>query len=402
MLSICYAFANLSFTYSDCGGDVMNAPAETVLPYSPYLSATPIAGLSRESWFWAMPLAPWLEMGDELAEEVVKALRAHKLALNNPLPAIRQLATSGNTACIQFLADMQAVPDWVDFELMRKGGAMAYRHFPQLIIALIHGGLMTTFSNADSARILSGTQRLEQNVVRRLFESSTLFFGVLDTDSLRPEGKVWEICLRVRLMHAMVRLRLLSTEIWEPSYGKPINQLHTAAGPLFFGTMVLESLKSLGAHIRADEREGYYLIWRYVTRLLGVPVGLLGETVAEQQAIDQRILPLCFNPDDNSRLLAQALLSGLQKLPDAKYIPRSVHEVLVRRMLGNEKADRMAIQSHPIGARLADVVALGLGMYSQLMRVPVLAHYAEAFGKRYLDDLVKRGLAGVAADYQSH
>ncbi|AXI03980.1 oxygenase MpaB family protein [Aquirhabdus parva] len=369
---------------------------------NPHLATSPLPGLSRTSWLWAMPLAPWLAQGDPLAEGVVTELRARQLPLSRPLPAIRQLASEGNAVCRDFLADMEAVPEWVDFDLMRRGGKMAYRHFPQLMIALIHGGLMTTFASADSARILAGTGRLEQNVVRRLFESSTLFFGVLDTEALRPGGAAWEICLRVRLMHAMVRMRLVSTGGWQVIHGQPINQLHTAAGPLFFGEMVLERLQSLGASIQPDEYEGYYLIWRYVTRLLGVPRGLLGETVEEQKAIDARILPLCFSPDDNSRLLAEVLLTGLKKLPDAERVPRSVHEVLARRMLGDDKADAMGIPRHPIGAWLAGVFVLGLRLYSWMLWIPAVARRAESFGKHYVNNMVKRGLAGVAADYQPH
>lgn len=381
---------------------VADSLLEGLAAYSPYTSATPLVGLTRKTWLYAMPLAPWLHMGDELAENVVSELRQRKLPLSAPVPAIRQLAGEGNAACLAFLEDVETVPHWVDFELMRKGGAMAYRHFPQLIIALVHGGLMTSFANADSARILGGTNRLEQNVVRRLFESSTLFFGVLDTDSLKPGGKEWEICLRVRLMHAMVRMRLLASETWAPTYGKPINQLHTAAGPLFFGSMVLNSMRSLGASIRPDEHEGYYLIWRYVTRLLGVPLGLLGETVEEQQAIDQRILPLCFAPDDTSRRLTQALLDGLQKLPDATWVPRTVHEVLMRRMLGDDKADGMGLARHPVAAQCAGVFAHSLRLYSWVVRIPAVGQRAARFGQRYLRTLLERGLAGVAADFQPH
>ncbi|MDH0030868.1 MULTISPECIES: oxygenase MpaB family protein [unclassified Acinetobacter] len=380
----------------------MNMLADVPATFSPDAPTSPLPAISRKSWLWSMPLAPWLNLGDELAENVVKTLRAHKKPLAQPLPAIQQLAREGNVACQDFLADMEMIPDWVDFELMAKGGAMAYRHFPQLIIALIHGGLMTTFSNAASAHILSGTQRLEQNVVRRLFESSTLFFGVLDTEALRPYGAVWEICMRVRLMHAMVRLRLMASERWDMATGLPINQLHTAAGPLFFGTMVLESLQALGAKIRPEEHEGYYLIWRYVTRLLGVPLGLLGNTVAEQQAIDQRILPLCFDPNDTSRQLAQALFEGLKNLPDAHMIPKTVHEVLSRYLLGNERADGMGVAQHPIAMRWVTPLAFGLRIYSWTLLIPQVGRSAEKFGKRYLHNLVQRGLAGVAADYQPH
>lgn len=377
----------------------MDALTPTAVP-SVRLSSVPSA--SRADRLRQMPLEPWLEVGDPLAEAVVRTLRARHLPLSQPLQAMRRLAAEGEPACAALLHDMETPPAWADFEAMGRGGAMGYRHFLQLSIALIHGGLMTTFSTADAARILSGTNRLEQNVVRRLFESATLFFGVLDTEALRPGGSAWEICLRVRLMHAMVRLRLLDGGHWDGVGGQPINAMHTAAGPLFFGAMVLERLKKLGGSFSAAEGEGYYLLWRYVTRLLGVPDGLLGDTRAEQEILDARILPYAFNPDANSRRLAEALLSGLRYLPNAERVPRVVHEVLVREMLGEAQADCMGIALHPRGARLARGIMRGFKLYGWMLRLPGVSRLSAAFGRRFMERLVERGLAGVAADFQPH
>ena len=195
----------------------------------------------------------WLHAGDPASEDVITLFRSRGLPLGKPLPLLRQLAAEGEPACRRLLAEMEAPPAWADFGLMAKGGAMGFRQFPQLSLALMHGGLLMTFAAPESARILAGTNRLQQNVVRRLFESSTLFFGVLDTEALRPGGAAWEICLKVRLMHSMVRMRLLAAGEWDGARdGKPINLLHIAAGPLFFGSMVLDSLRKLGARVTAD------------------------------------------------------------------------------------------------------------------------------------------------------
>lgn len=147
---------------------------------------------------------------------------------------------------------------------------MACRHFPQYILAVGHGALMNTFSSPDSSYILARTGRLARDPVRRLLESSALFFGVLDVEELSPGGRCWETCVRVRLMHATVRMNLAAAGAW-PLPGQPINALQTAAGPLFFGAMTLDRLRLLGARISPEEGDGFYLIWRYVTRLLGVP-----------------------------------------------------------------------------------------------------------------------------------
>lgn len=352
---------------------------------------------SRGDWLREMDLEPWLEVGDPLAEAVITALKAHRIPLSNPLPDIRRLAADGDDACATFLRDVETPAPWVDFDRMRLGGNMAYRHFPQLMVALLHGGLTTTFSSAGAAHILAGTNRLEQDVLRRLFESATLFFGVLEADALRPGGSAWEICVRVRLLHTVIRVHM--TDGW-PLRGKPVNAVQTAAGPLFFGAMVLDRMRLLGAYITAEESDGYYLIWRHVTRLLGVPPELVGDTAQEQAIIDARVLPYSFEPDQNSRRLTDVLLTGLEHLPDAEWVPRTAHEVLARYMLGPERADGMGIRFHPAGAWVMEAASRVLPVYGQMQRIPILARLLERAGRAYLNRTLRRGLAGVAADYQ--
>lgn len=72
----------------------MDAVANAEFIFSPYFAANPFPEVPSKLWLQGMPLLPWLEMGD-------------------------------------LLADMEAVLDSVDFDLMRQGGAMTYRHFPQ-------------------------------------------------------------------------------------------------------------------------------------------------------------------------------------------------------------------------------------------------------------------------------
>ncbi|HEX6590677.1 MAG TPA: oxygenase MpaB family protein, partial [Moraxellaceae bacterium] len=301
------------------------------------------------------------------------------------------------------LTEMETLPAWADFDLMAKGGAMGFRQFPQLSLALMHGGLLMTFAAPESARILAGTNRLEQNVVRRLFESSTLFFGVLDTEALRPGGVAWETCLKVRLMHSMVRMRLLAAGEWDEAQdGKPINLLHIAAGPLFFGSMVLDSLRKLGARVTAEEALGYKLLWRYVTWLLGVPQELLGHSDAEQEAINARILPLAFGPDANSLRLTEALMRGLGHMPPLQHLPRGFHEALSRRLLGPALADGLRLADDALMQAMVSSMVLGLRGYGLMLRLPGMAPRAAGFGKRYMEDFLERGLGGVAADFQEH
>jgi hypothetical protein len=250
------------------------------------------------------------------------------------------------------------------------------------------------------ARVIGHTGRFERSVPRRLAESATLFFRVPETDELRPGGEVWEICLRVRLMHALVRLKLVQSGEWDTTESVPINQLHTAAGPFCFGSVVIRGLRALGAQVSAEEESGYLLTWRYVTWLLGVPEELLGRTDAEQKLFDDTIGAVAINPDHNSRAIAQAYLKGLRSVPPMHALSDPVHAALVERTLGTDLAARMGVVSTPSARALTSSAAAVLRLCALAQRLPFAASHCEAFGRKFLRNMVERDLAGAPADYQ--
>jgi hypothetical protein len=245
-----------------------------------------------------------------------------------------------------------------------------------------------------------GTGRFERSVPRRLAESGALFFGVLDTAELRPGGQVWEVALRVRLMHALVRQKLVRSGEWNTAESVPINQLHTALGPLFFGSMVVDTLRSLGARITTEEAESYRLIWRYVTWLLGVPQALLGRTDAEQTKVNEAIASVGFDPDHNSRRLAQAFLKGFCSVPAMAALPGPVHPALVERVLGKDRAARMGIAATSWARLFAWCAVVILWMYGLGQRLPFVAEYCEGLGRTLFKRMIEQSLAGAPADYQ--
>jgi hypothetical protein len=345
-------------------------------------------------------LTRWLHVGDPLAEAVFSELRSVPHGLADPLPAMRRLAAEGNEPCARLLASMRFIPEWVDFEAMRVGAAMAARHFPQFALSHSHGALLTTFGAPASAGILARTGRFEQGMARRFAESATLFFRVLEIDALQPDGEVWEICLRIRLLHTMVRMKLLRSGEWNLADGVPINALHTSAGPLFFGTFVLRGLRSLGTHVSPAEADGYRMIWRYATRLLGVPDELLGRTEAEQKLLDDTIEPTVFDPDDNSRRLTRALFRSFRTIPKLSSLPDEIHAALIARVLGGDNARRLGIVVRPRARMLVASGAFALWFFDFGQRVRFLATRSERWGFRLMRKTVDEGLAGLAADYQ--
>lgn len=301
------------------------------------------------------------------------------------------LADQGDAPCRALLADMYDTPSWVDYALMRRAGAMAQRQFPMLILALTYGGLPLTFAHPDAAEVFTGTGRMQANISRRLNESATLFLGIYNSDALALGKPMWEICLQVRLVHSVVRMSLIH-QGWDiEKRGVPINQLSTAAGPAFFGTHQLGCLRRLGARIDDDEALGFTMIWRYVTRLLGVPESLIGQTQDEQDEFDQHITSLFFAPDNNSRTVMHELIEGLATQKPNSNVPRAMQLALFRLMLGNEMADAYGIERSPTGERQLKLMLPVLGSYGWLQRAPLLSGVLQQAGLRCIQRVATEG-----------
>jgi mpaB/rubber oxygenase-like protein len=351
---------------------------------------------------WAASRLEWLHVGDPLADDVIAVLRQHSGAMANPSAWVQRLADDGDAACTALLAEMSEVPDWVDFDLMRRGGAMAQRQFPMMVLALTYGGVPLTFAHPDAAAVFADTGRMAANISRRLNESGTLFFGVCNSDALAPGKAMWAVCLQVRLVHAMVRWHLLH-QGWDVELrGVPVSPLATAAGPAFFGTHILGCLRRLGARISEEEALGHNMIWRYITRLLGVPDVLIGRTQVEQDEFDRHITSLFFAPDDTAKNVMASLIEGLRTLPPTSRAPGDLQLALFRRMLGNEMADAFGIERSRSGERKLAMLLPLLRCYGRIQSWPFLAAPLRRRGQRIIEQLGSEGLVNLDAAGSHH
>lgn len=369
--------------------------AERLSEYLNELKPIPLNGVSPapdKLACWAEQHFEWLNMSDTLADNAVIALRQAGISLKHPARALKQLADQGDAPCRALLADMYDTPSWVDYALMRRAGAMAQRQFPMLILALTYGGLPLTFAHPDAAEVFTGTGRMQANISRRLNESATLFLGIYNSDALAPGKPMWEICLQVRLVHSVVRMSLIHKGWDIEKRGVPINQLSTAAGPAFFGTHQLGCLRRLGARIDDDETLGFTMIWRYVTRLLGVPESLIGQTQDEQDEFDQHITSLFFAPDNNSRTVMHELIEGLATQKPTANVPRAMQLALFRLMLGDEMADAYGIERSLTGERQLKFMLPILGSYGWLQRAPLLSGVLQRTGLRCIQRVATEGV----------
>jgi len=347
---------------------------------------------------WLQSVAAWTEVGDPLAEAAVAAIRRTKNSNLSPTKLVRSLAAEGNVECQSLVAEMESVPHWVNFDFMREGGAMTQRHFPVLVLALTYGCLPLTFAHPSSSAVFVKTGRLQADIVRRLNESATLFFGVAESDELMPGKKMWEACLHVRLVHAIVRLHLLADPTWNrAAYGLPISQLQTAAGPAYFGSHLLACLKALGVRFTEREAAGHKMIWRYVTRLLGVSDELVFADQDTQDEFDTHVVQEFLEPDAASRQMVADMLAGLSSRQPTANLPAVFQAALMRRLLGHRLADAFALPQSLAGDLTVELARFAFTSYTFAQRLPWLNEFLRSTGAEAFSHFATEGIVDLDA-----
>lgn len=157
---------------------------------------------------------------------------------------------------------------------------------------------------------------------RRLLETLQHYLDVVDDlASLRPGGKGFVSSVRVRLLHASVRRRLLRLERSRPGYydaeawGVPINDLHCAGTVSVYATAVAwTALPMQGVRLSPAQTADYLALWRWVGHLLGAPVDFMA-TPARAKAMFESIIRSEIKPSRNSRIIANNILTAETGVP---------------------------------------------------------------------------------------
>ncbi len=215
--------------------------------------------------------------GDELMDNVVvsmsempsghgrkmfnKALKEGIQAVENPPPSF-----------VALFEQLDRVPDWVDWDLINRGGAY-YSNLPfwAIGIAAFLPTLYTTHGYATSIPV-GATGRLVRQKENRMIEGVTFVNAICEPDGVRRYSYGFECAVNVRLMHAMVRRQMYKKngEYFDYSTdGDPMSQPDTLVGSAVFGISGLLFLRRFGVEVTQDQMESVDMLWRYVIYLMG-------------------------------------------------------------------------------------------------------------------------------------
>lgn len=168
----------------------------------------------------------------------------------------------------------------------------------------------------------------------------------LSLDSIKPGGKGHVSSVRVRLLHASVRRRVLSLVKNRPEYydikkyGIPINDLDCIATIHTFSTsVVFLGLPRQGIFLRNQEIEDYIALWRLVAFYMGTPTDCF-ETTAQARAMMESLSVSEIDPTDTGRILAQNIILGLEYTAPT-YASKEYLEAMARKLNGDELSDSL-------------------------------------------------------------
>lgn len=220
----------------------------------------------------------------------------------------------------QLWRQVSTVPDWVDWAQIERGQKVFYRYAGPCIIGLLFQSLLGGMASARVVETLARTGGFGERAARRRLLDT--FQHVLDVtggvESVRPPGgRGFASSVRVRLLHAAVRRRILGLARARPGYydvgalGVPINDLDCLATVLAFSAaLVWLALPRQGIHPGAGEIADYLALWRYVAHLLGAPTAPLRSPTAAR-ALMESLLASEIQPSATSRTLARSMLTAL-------------------------------------------------------------------------------------------
>ena len=128
---------------------------------------------------------------------------------NNELP----------TPLYNFLQEAINTPSWVDWKRINRGVQASAISGQTGMRVLRDFGLMAGYQASGINQTLVKTGALERGASRRVAETTKWWMDCTAEDGLKPQSEGFKTTLRVRLIHAIIRQRLLKKTDWDVLLG---------------------------------------------------------------------------------------------------------------------------------------------------------------------------------------
>ncbi|KAI2632053.1 hypothetical protein GGR54DRAFT_15421 [Hypoxylon sp. NC1633] len=279
--------------------------------------------------------------------------------------------------------EITTIPAWVDWEQIERGQKVFYRYGGPAITALTFLSLLGGMGSGRTVETLDRTGGFSVEAVRRrLLETVQHTLNVTrDLESIKPGGDGFADSVRVRLLHAAVRRRIMRIAETTPEYydmnalGVPVNDLDCIGTINTFSTSVVwMGLPRQGIWLRKQEIRDYLALWRYIAYLMGTPHEWMSTPESARRMMES-LLVSEIQPSKASANLANNIISGIQAQPPV-YLSREYLCAQTYWLIGSQLSEALAIERPSLY-----YFALVLGQYTLLM---ALCYVNRSF--RYLDE----------------
>ncbi|MFG2084699.1 oxygenase MpaB family protein [Spirillospora sp. NPDC048824] len=319
------------------------------------------------------------EAGDPPADAVAEMIarlpggtgrRLFERALHEGIDAVEDPPSE----LVDFFAEIDAVPYWVDADLLDRGARVISRTgriglTTVMPCTSLYGGYLASRANKTLVR----TGDLDTMAPRRLAETASWWVDVTSPGGLGRFDTGFKQTIRVRIMHAQVRAVMRGRDDWDrDAWDAPINQVQLTGTLLLFSLVMLLGSRAMGLRFSAGDRAAAMHLWRYVGHLMGVHRDLLPATEADAWRTLWLEAATEYLPDQDSRQLARSLQDAaaplllppaLKNSPVARHVLTNYLFAHSRLVLGKRNADFLgtpdsrAYQAAVLGTAAAVFVA---------------------------------------------
>jgi len=246
--------------------------------------------------------------------------------------------------------EVNTIPEWVNWDQIARGQDVFYRYGGVALTGLAYQSLLGGMGAARVTEVLARTGGFSPKVAKhRLYETTQHILQCTSSlTSIQPGGEGFASSLRVRLLHAAVRRRILSLAKEKPSYysiseyGIPINNLDSIGTiSAFSATLIWLSFPRQGIVLRQQEIADYLALWRLIAFYLGTPDSYFSSPELAKAMMESLMISE-IRPSEMSKLLANNIILALQNQPPA-YASRDFLNANARWLNGDELSDALGL-----------------------------------------------------------
>lgn len=254
------------------------------------------------------------------------ALERGVSAVEDPSPAL-----------IALFDQITAEPDWLDWDLLDRGARVFRRYGSELYP---YFG-MATFSgyrtpSVTKPLILTGAYT-GNSALNRFWETCKHWTDTTEPDGMRRGQPGYVTSLRVRLLHCMIRSRIVGHPEWDRSrFGAPISQFNMFSTLMAGSVIAGHELKRIGYRTSDDDIVALMHMQRYIGYVMGVEPPWYPATIEDGYRA-MRLIALAQRTQDNedSRALCQSFMDTYRPPQNTTGVRRLRSELNYRVQLGH-------------------------------------------------------------------